>query len=133
MVKRDGQTLHALSRRRHPNQSQSECHESGAVLRSHAVSRLETETSEKAKALTPKLIMSLAETYIAASTMADHIENVRSKLDGAVKSYNSFVGSLEASVTPQARNSMKRKGSGHPFGSLRLWNSRFGHCCREGT
>ncbi|MCI0334220.1 MAG: DNA recombination protein RmuC [Planctomycetes bacterium] len=43
------------------------------------------------------------ELYKRLATFADHVASLRYHLDGSVKAYNEFVGSLERMVMPQAR------------------------------
>jgi DNA recombination protein RmuC len=43
------------------------------------------------------------ELYKRLATLGGHIGTLRSNLDGSVKAYNAFVGSLESMVLPQAR------------------------------
>jgi DNA recombination protein RmuC len=43
------------------------------------------------------------ELYVRACKMADHVAKLGRSLEGSVKCYNGFIGSLESSVLPQAR------------------------------
>jgi DNA recombination protein RmuC len=44
-----------------------------------------------------------AELHKRLGTMADRVDNLRRRLNGAVEAYNEMVGSLEGRVLPQAR------------------------------
>ena len=60
--------------------------------------------------------------YKRMSTMGEHIEGVHKGLTSAVKKYNSFVGSLESSVMPQARRfqELEVEGTSQPLPPLEV-------------
>jgi DNA recombination protein RmuC len=59
--------------------------------------------------------------YRRLATMAGHVAGVGAGLDNAVKHYNSFVGSLESRVMPQARkfNELEVDGAQEPLPELK--------------
>lgn len=63
-----------------------------------------------------------SELYKRLSTMGGHISGIHGGLTAAVKKYNSFVGSLEASVMPQARRfqELEVEGTSSPLPQFEL-------------
>jgi DNA recombination protein RmuC len=61
------------------------------------------------------------ELYKRLAVMGDHVGRLGAGLDSAVKHYNSFVGSLESRVMPQARKftELDVEGAGEPLAELK--------------
>lgn len=70
-----------------------------ALLKAVAYGWQQNQLTENAQ----QVIQSAKEFYERISTWSEHMSQVGSKLESAVKSYNSAVGSLESRVLPSAR------------------------------